>query len=219
MTDTQPHFFLQRVCTARIAAMFGVGVLLSCSLITPAHAKIYTCVDAQGRKITSDRPITACLDREQKQMSSSGFVKRIIQPSYTAAELKEKERLQRQAKLKAAQERARQKTLTALLQRYPTPESLKEERQESAAAIETRIQEGIQRLKEIQARRTNIDNELAFYRKNPENAPRPLKLRKKSLDSSIQKSKEYIAKQRQELADLHQKFDNERDMLTPLWKP
>ncbi|OYX12745.1 MAG: DUF4124 domain-containing protein, partial [Acidovorax sp. 32-64-7] len=27
---------------------------------------IYTCVDRQGRRLTADRPIAECLDREQR---------------------------------------------------------------------------------------------------------------------------------------------------------
>ena len=51
-----------------------------------AQAAIFTCVDAQGRRITSDRPIAACMDREQRELSSSGSVKRVIPPEPTAEE-------------------------------------------------------------------------------------------------------------------------------------
>ena len=33
---------------------------------------IYTCTDANGRKLTSDRPIPACLDREQNVLNPQG---------------------------------------------------------------------------------------------------------------------------------------------------
>ena len=49
--------FVQRVVCALVLAWGSVGV---------AQAAIYTCVDAQGRRITSDRPIAACMDREQR---------------------------------------------------------------------------------------------------------------------------------------------------------
>ena len=42
-----------------------------------AQAGIYTCVDAKGRRLTSDRPIVECLDREQKELTPNGNVKRI----------------------------------------------------------------------------------------------------------------------------------------------
>ena len=45
---------------------------------------IYTCVDAQGRRLTADRPIRECIDREQNELNASGTVKRKIGPSLTA---------------------------------------------------------------------------------------------------------------------------------------
>lgn len=218
MNDTQTNPLHGNVRIVRAAIALGISLLLSAFLSNTAYAKIYTCVDAQGRKLTSDRPIAACLDREQKQMTASGVVKRIVQPSYTKAELKEKERLQKQAEAKAAQERARANTLEALLQRYPTPASLKKERLEEAELIEVRIRDGYTRLKEIQARRTTLNKELAFYTKNPEKTPRPLKIQKKSLEDGIKKSHDYIAVQRKELVELHKKFDAEREILLPLWQ-
>ncbi|WP_432214584.1 DUF4124 domain-containing protein, partial [Salmonella enterica] len=44
--------------------------------MSPAWAQggIYTCVDAKGRKLTADRPILDCIDREQKELNASGQV-------------------------------------------------------------------------------------------------------------------------------------------------
>ena len=36
---------------------------------------IYTCVDAKGRRLTSDRPIMECIDREQNELSAGGTVR------------------------------------------------------------------------------------------------------------------------------------------------
>ena len=47
---------------------------------------IYTCTDRYGKRITSDRPIAACIDREQRQLGSNGTLRRIIPPSYTGEE-------------------------------------------------------------------------------------------------------------------------------------
>ena len=69
-----------------------------------APAGIYTCVDAKGRRLTSDRPIVDCLDREQKELNSSGTVRRTLGPSLTASERAAREERDR----KAAEERQRQ---------------------------------------------------------------------------------------------------------------
>jgi len=60
-----------------------------------AQAGIYTCVDAKGRRLTSDRPILDCLDREQTELSSSGKVVRKLGPSLTGEERAIEEEKQR----------------------------------------------------------------------------------------------------------------------------
>jgi transposase len=74
----------------------STGMLLaSLSFVTSTQAQpaatqdIYTCVDARGRKLTSDRPITDCNDREQKMLNPSGTVKARVAPALTALERQE----------------------------------------------------------------------------------------------------------------------------------
>ena len=62
-----------------------MAVLLSLAASATAQtAGIYTCVDAKGRKITSDRPIADCIDREQVELNPSGTVRRKVGPTLTA---------------------------------------------------------------------------------------------------------------------------------------
>ena len=64
---------------------------------TTTTTSIYTCVDAQGRRLTSDRPILACNDREQRELNSSGTTRRVIQPTMTASEREAREAREREA--------------------------------------------------------------------------------------------------------------------------
>ena len=69
------------------------------------QAGIYTCVDAHGKRITSDRPILECLDREQKELNPTGTVRRIVPPSLTASERavqEERDRKMADERLRAA---------------------------------------------------------------------------------------------------------------------
>ena len=45
-------------------------------------APIYSCVDANGRKLTSDRPIAECANRDQKLLNADGSVK-VVPPNPT----------------------------------------------------------------------------------------------------------------------------------------
>ena len=71
-------------------------------VVAAQTAGIYTCVDAKGRKLTSDRPIVDCLDREQLELNPSGTVRRKVGPSLTAQERAAEDEKQRQL----AEERA-----------------------------------------------------------------------------------------------------------------
>ena len=58
------------------------GMLLAgASVAAVAQPAIYSCVDGKGRRITSDRPIPECLDREQKELNPSGTVRRSVGPN------------------------------------------------------------------------------------------------------------------------------------------
>src|SRR3569832_1234255 len=81
--------------------------------------KIYTCVDAKGRRITADRPIVDCLDREQAELSPTGQVVRKIGPAPTAVEraaAEEKARREIEERNRIVEEKRRDR---ALLSRYP----------------------------------------------------------------------------------------------------
>ncbi len=72
-------------CGARLAAAF-----LACagclSLSGLAQAKIYTCTDPQGKRLTSDRPISECLDAEQRVLNKDGSQRQVLPPRMTLAE-------------------------------------------------------------------------------------------------------------------------------------
>ena len=105
--------------TARGSSSWLGGALLACGLLLPAWAQaaegsIFTCVDAHGRKFTSDRPIVECLDREQRELNQNGTVRRIIGPSLTASEraaVEERERKLAQDRQRQADERRVEKVL------------------------------------------------------------------------------------------------------------
>lgn len=111
------------------------GLLAACAAGASAQG-IYTCVDANGRRITSDRPIDACTDREQKELNPSGRVRRTIGPSLTAAERAAQEEQERKAaaeKERLAEQKRIQKTLLA---RYPTPAAHDAERAKTLQSVQ-----------------------------------------------------------------------------------
>lgn len=61
--------------------------------IVPAlvHAQIYICKDANGRTLTSDRPIPECAARPMRELGSNGVTRREIAAPLTAAQKHQRE--------------------------------------------------------------------------------------------------------------------------------
>src|SRR5271170_5309453 len=83
-------------------SLTGVGALRA---QTPSQAAggIYSCTDSKGHVITADRPIADCNDREQRELSPNGMVRR-VEPTYTAREQAARDERDRQAQQQAARQ-------------------------------------------------------------------------------------------------------------------
>ena len=194
-----------------------MAALLSGATLTVAHAGIYTCVDAKGRKITSDRPIVDCIDREQVELNPSGTVRRKVGPSLTA-----QERAAEEAKEKElAEERARRveekRRDHALLVRYPYRSVHDAERREALAQVDVVIKAAQQRLLELQQQRKKVDAEMEFYKKDPSRAPHSLQ---RQMDDNLQSTNvqiRFIADQEEEKKRVNARFDEDLVKLEKFW--
>ena len=182
-----------------------------------AQAAIFTCVDAQGRRITSDRPIAACMDREQRELSSSGSVKRVIPPEPTAEEratLDAKRKADAEQTARLAEEKRKER---ALLSRYPNEAAHQRERAkalESVDVVENTIQKRIEELVKLRA---GLDDEMAFYAKDPAKAPPLLKRKIKDNESLVSAQQNALKQQGAERQRLNERFDAELEQLRRLW--
>ncbi|HEX5738739.1 MAG TPA: DUF4124 domain-containing protein, partial [Hydrogenophaga sp.] len=97
---------------------------------------IFTCVDSTGRRITSDRPIKECLDREQRELGSSGTVLRVLPPSYTAEERARMAAQRKAEQLEISRINEERRRERALLIRYPNKEVHDRERAEALSQVD-----------------------------------------------------------------------------------
>ena len=146
---------------------------------------IYTCVDAKGRKLTSDRPIAECSDREQKELNSSGTVKRTVKPVMTADEQREFDEKEKQASEERLRLNEEKRKDRALLTRYPNRPSHDKERAEALAQVDDVMKAATKRIGELAVQRKEIDTELEFYKKNPAKIPQSLKRQIEDNDASV----------------------------------
>ena len=183
----------------------------------PTTQGIYACTDAKGRKLTSDRPIAECTDREQRVLNPSGTVKSKLGPTLTAQERvdlegKEKADLEERARLNEEKRRDR-----ALLVRYPSKTVHDKERAEALSQVGVVRQAAVNRAEELLRQRTGIDLEMEFYKKDPSKAPSSLRRQVDEVTQSLAIQNRFIADQDGELKRVNARFDDELMRLKQLW--
>jgi hypothetical protein len=180
--------------------------------------EIYTCQDARGRKLTSDRPIAECRDREQNILNPSGTIKTRIGPALTAkerADLEAKDKAEQAQRAMLEEEKRRDR---ALLTRYPTPSAHQKER---LAALEhiNRVKQTAQvQVTDLQTQKAKLIDEMAFYEKDPSRAPQRLKRQLDEVNQTLAAQGRFLADKDAETARVNARFDAERLRLEPLWQ-
>jgi len=199
---------LPRIAAAAIMAM------ATCEL---AAQSIYTCTDSRGRKLTSDRPIAECVDREQFELNPSGTIKRRIGPSLTTQERAAQEARERQL----AEERARQldekRRDRALLIRYPNRATHDAERREALNMVDEVIKSARKRVVDLQRQLVAIEAEMEFYKKDPSKAPASLKRQIEENAQNTDAQNRFIVLQDEEKKRINARFDEELQRLQMLW--
>ena len=178
---------------------------------------IYTCIDSKGRRITSDRPIPECLDREQRQLSGSGLVRRVLPPSYTAeerAQLDAQRRQEEEQRARVVEEKRRDR---ALMIRYPTQASHDKERTEALGQIDEVVNAVNKRERELERQRQDIDTEMEFYQQDPDKAPAWLRRKLEDNQQQVLVQKRFLEEQVLEKKRINARFDEELVKLRQLW--
>lgn len=200
-----------------LVAVSALGGSAVASAQAPAGGSIYTCTDAKGRRLTSDRPILECIDREQKELSPTGTVRRTVKPSLTAAEEaaeEEKQRKLNEEKMRAAEEKKRER---ALLARYPDRASHDRERLQALQAVEAVIAAAFKRIDDLEDERKKLLAETDFYKSDPSKIPYQLKRRIDDNANTIGAQRRFIGNQEQEKQRVNAKFDEELAKLNQIW--
>lgn len=206
-----------------IAGVSGSAALAAAVLSAPAMAQkspeagIYSCTDAQGRRLTADRPIAACVDREQRVYGPSGVERTRVGPTLTEVEreaLAAQRRQQLLAEQRARDEVRRQR---ALAYRYPDKISHDAERAAAIAQIDDLVVLGQRRVADLRSERRKLDTEMEFYARDPAKAPAALRRHITQNDEALAEQARYLAVQDQEKRRVHQRFDAELAQLRQLW--
>ncbi|MBP6753112.1 MAG: DUF4124 domain-containing protein [Alicycliphilus sp.] len=179
--------------------------------------EVYTCIDKHGRRITSDRPIADCVDREQRVLDHTGTERRRIGPSLTEHERAAQEvqrRKQAEESARIAEERRRERVLTA---RYPDEATHQAERNAALDQVEEVVVVAHKRVQSLKAERRRLDVELEFYRGDVTKAPVLLQRQIADNEQALADQQRFLATQELEKRRIHQRFDAELAQLRQLW--
>jgi len=202
-----------RGLTRAIAAGLLLGVLLP----QGRAQAIFTCVDAKGHRLTADRPITECLDREQKELNASGTLKRKVGPTLTAEERAAEEEKTRVAAEEHNRQLEEKKRERALLTRYPNKATHDAERVKALTFVDDAIAAAKKNAGELQAQRKRQDAEMEFYKNNPAKVPATLKRQVEETDQHIAAQQRFVDGQDNEKKRVNARFDEELAVLRQLW--
>lgn len=216
MTTTSVHVWFSRVAAGLILATFGMP-LWAQGAAGPVP-QIYTCTDASGRKLTSDRPIPECSDREQTILNPSGTVKAKIGPVLTPYEQSQSEARIRAEQKERARKEEEKRMDRALLVRYPNLAAHQKDREEALAQVQLVKQVGAERLKDLLAERSKLNEEMAFYAKDPSKAPARLQRQVAGVTQSLADQERFLTERDKEMQRIKANFDEEQERLEPLWQ-
>lgn len=178
---------------------------------------IYTCVDAKGRRLTADRPIAECTDREQRVLSPTGTERQRVGPTLTEQEhaaLEVQRRKDGEERARVAEERRRER---ALMTRYPDKATHDAERAAALDQVDQITVVAEKRITDLQEQRKKLNTEMEFYKKNPSSAPVALRRQMAENEDALAEQQRFVAGQDQEKRRMNQRFDAELAQLRQLW--
>jgi chromosome segregation ATPase len=139
-------------------------LLVAAALFVPVAGASYKCVDEKGVTRIGDTPPPECDHVPMYEMSSTGAVRRKIDPTPTADQLKT--RLDEQEKAKEAERAAAEQKRkdVALLASYSNEKEFDVARERNIEPIVGRLKTAQDRSKEVDKRIHELDDEMEFYR-------------------------------------------------------
>lgn len=178
-------------------------------------AGIYTCVDDKGNRLTSDRPIPACIGKEQRVLNRDGSLRRILPPTLTADERADQEAAERKAAAARAAQADAVRRDRNLITRFPNEAAHRKAREAALDTVRAAIKAGEQRVLDLAAARKPLEEEAEFYK--GKTLPLRLKQQIDANDAAVEAQKNAAQNQEAELVRINRLYDAELAHLRLLW--
>jgi hypothetical protein len=176
---------------------------------------VYSCVTADGRRLTSDRYIAECSNREQRVLNKDGSLRRVVPPVMSAEERAEREAQERRAEAERAAQKDAIRRDRNLVNRYPDEAAHQRAREASLDSVRAAVKTSEQRMKELDAERKPLLEEAEFYK--GKHMPAKLKQQLEANQAAADAQRDVIATQQAEMERINRLYDAELTRLKRLW--
>lgn len=215
----------EAVASSRSASLtLGAALSVACAFSVAAataeqgpRVPIYKCIDANGKAITSDRPMAECLNREHRQLNPDGSLNRVIPPPMTDDERAESERKDREAKVATSAKNDAIRRDRNLMQRYPDEATHRKARAKALDEFSGSVKNYEARIALLMVERKKLRDEAEFY--VPLGKPLPAKLKQQidANDASLEAQNGLVQNQQTEIVRINALYDAELARLKKLW--
>ena len=181
-----------------------------------ARSAIYTCTDANGKKLTSDRPIAECSTREQRVLNADGSVRNVVGPTLTADERADKEARDRDVAAAFAAKQDAMRRDRNLIARFPDEAAHRKARNAALDGMRGALKASEARLELLAKARKPLTDEAEFY--NAKTMPATLRAQLEGNETSTEAQRALIQNQQLEVVRINNLYDAELERLKKLWR-
>lgn len=198
------------------AAAMGLALAGTARAAAPSPAaSIYTCTDATGKRLTSDRPIVECNTRDQRLLNPDGSLRQVVRPTLTADERADAEARERDADIERKRQQEAVRRDRNLLARYPNEAVHRHAREAALEDVRNGLRQSQVRLERLAVERKPLTSESEFYVGRP--LPLKLKLALDANDAAVEAQRSLVQNQQVESLRIDQIYDIELERLKRLW--
>lgn len=194
------------------AIVAWAAMSMSAALAAPG---IYSCVDGAGKRLTSDRPIQECLDREQRVLNKDGSQKQTLPPRMNAEERAAEEERQRARALQEATRKDAMRRDRNLMLRFPDEVAHNKARESALDDLRKGIELSERHLKDLQDNRKPLLADAEFYQ--GKRLPGKLRSKLEANEAQQQAQRDIIQNQKAETGRINALYDAELAHLRKLW--
>jgi hypothetical protein len=195
-----------------------VRILLALALSVSGNAALaamYSCVNAKGEKLRSDRELSGCVG-EQWELNADGSRRRLVPLHLSPEEEAAAEDKRRKDEAEATERKIRQRNEDRLLKLYPNPAALETARQSELAATRASIKLIEARIVDLTSARKPLLDEAEFYLKKP--LPPVLKSQLDANEALLAAQRQALQGRQDDLKRINDRVDAELQQLKVLWR-